>query len=132
MDISLSSSEVHPPWRFATFIDDIRLWAKNMHFTFSLVKREQNKSTLIDYYDLGTCSHMLDRLFDLKLLEITSHKSSLHHLELPPSGKPAGIAALAVLVTRTSQSRQHGKSESEIRIFQIESPIRVHLHLSNV
>ncbi|GKB86967.1 reverse transcriptase [Tanacetum coccineum] len=43
MDISLSSSEAHPPWRFATLIDDIRLWAKNMHITFSWVKREQNK-----------------------------------------------------------------------------------------
>nr|GEX57252.1 B3 domain-containing transcription repressor VAL1-like isoform X1 [Tanacetum cinerariifolium] len=26
MNISLSSSEAHPPWRFATLIDDIRLW----------------------------------------------------------------------------------------------------------
>ncbi|GKA78683.1 reverse transcriptase [Tanacetum coccineum] len=43
MAISLSSSEAHPPWRFATLIDDIRLWAKNMHITFSWVKREQIK-----------------------------------------------------------------------------------------
>ncbi|GKA53039.1 reverse transcriptase, partial [Tanacetum coccineum] len=43
MAISLSSLEAHPLWRFATLIDDIRLWAKNMHITFSWVKREQNK-----------------------------------------------------------------------------------------
>ncbi|GJS38942.1 retrovirus-related pol polyprotein from transposon TNT 1-94 [Tanacetum coccineum] len=43
MAISLSSLEAHPLCRFATLIDDIRLWAKNIHFTFSWVKREQNK-----------------------------------------------------------------------------------------
>ncbi|GJT25179.1 reverse transcriptase [Tanacetum coccineum] len=35
MTISLSSSGAHPPWRFATLIDGIRLWAKNMQITFS-------------------------------------------------------------------------------------------------
>nr|GEX65595.1 hypothetical protein [Tanacetum cinerariifolium] len=42
---SKAALEAQPPWRFATLIDEIWLWAKNMHITFSWVKREQNKVT---------------------------------------------------------------------------------------
>ena len=41
--ISLSSLESPPPWNLAALVDDIRLWAKNMHISFSWVNRDSNQ-----------------------------------------------------------------------------------------
>ncbi|GJS23817.1 hypothetical protein Tco_0452449 [Tanacetum coccineum] len=77
--------------------------------------------------DLCPCLRCsLDRLFCLAILCLDQHAHTLHHLEslLTISldnhcldnlehEHEGFTAALAILVTRASQSRQHGKSESD-------------------
>ncbi|GJZ42300.1 reverse transcriptase [Tanacetum coccineum] len=41
--ISLACSESTPPWSIAALVDDIRLWANNMHLSFFFVNRESNQ-----------------------------------------------------------------------------------------
>ncbi|GJZ52069.1 reverse transcriptase, partial [Tanacetum coccineum] len=41
--ISLSSLDMSPPWSLAALVEDIRIWAKNMHIRFSWVNRESNQ-----------------------------------------------------------------------------------------
>ncbi|GJT12917.1 reverse transcriptase [Tanacetum coccineum] len=41
--ISLSLLDMSPPWSLAALVEDIRIWAKNMHIRFSWVNRESNQ-----------------------------------------------------------------------------------------
>ncbi|GJR94097.1 reverse transcriptase [Tanacetum coccineum] len=41
--ISLLSLDMSPPWSLAAVVEDIRIWAKNMHIRFSWVNRESNQ-----------------------------------------------------------------------------------------
>ncbi|GJS50441.1 reverse transcriptase [Tanacetum coccineum] len=41
--ISLSSTDIVPPWSIDALVADIRLWSKNMNLTFSWTSRDNNK-----------------------------------------------------------------------------------------
>nr|GEY91814.1 hypothetical protein [Tanacetum cinerariifolium] len=78
-------------------------YVKNVFSSKKPIKEEETEN--VDYQSSG-------RLCNLRFIEYhVAVNSTRHGLDTATIGKPTSLAALAVLVTEASQSKQHGKSE---------------------